>query len=223
MYQAKLHPEQYTDTFSANQVKQLHVSMRYVCQTAVDALADSSKFPEDWLFKHRWGKGKKDAATTLPNGAKITFLTVGGRTSCVVPSVQKKTGPVKADVNENGNVVDGDAGKVKKGKGKGVSAKRKAVSKEESEEDEEEEIDEEKVSPPKKKRAAASKKKVVKDEAEADEVAPPKKSRAKKPKIEDEEKTDVPAVTKKTSKKVKVEDVEQSGRRRSGRVSSGKQ
>jgi formamidopyrimidine-DNA glycosylase len=89
MYHAKLHPEQYTDTFSESEIRHLHASIRYVCQTAVDHLSDSSKFPEEWLFKHRWGKGKKDAATTLPNGEKITFLTVGGRTSCVVPSVQK--------------------------------------------------------------------------------------------------------------------------------------
>lgn len=67
--------------------------MLYVCQTAVDLLAESNKFPEEWLFKHRWGKGKKDAPTSLPNGEKIIFLTVGGRTSCVVPSIQKKTGP----------------------------------------------------------------------------------------------------------------------------------
>jgi len=75
----------------------------HVCDTAVDALADSSKFPEEWLFKHRWGKGKKDAPTTLPSGEKITFLTVGGRTSCVVPSVQKKTGAVAGDLKTEKN------------------------------------------------------------------------------------------------------------------------
>ena len=36
----------------------------------------------------------------LPNGAKIVFLTVGGRTSAVIPSVQKKTGPVAGDVKD---------------------------------------------------------------------------------------------------------------------------
>lgn len=98
MYHAKLHPEQYSDTFSDAQLKQLHASILHICNTAVDLLADSSKFPEEWLFKHRWGKGKKDSPTALPNGAKITFLTVGGRTSCVVPSIQKKTGAVAGDV-----------------------------------------------------------------------------------------------------------------------------
>ena len=62
-------------------------------------------------MKHRWGKGKKGDTNRLPNGAKIEFVTVGGRTSAVVPSVQKKTGPVAGDVKkeadeENGSEVD---------------------------------------------------------------------------------------------------------------------
>lgn len=100
LYHARLHPEQYSDTFSDAQLKQLRESILHVCQTAVDLLADSSKFPEEWLFNHRWGKGKKDAPKSLPNGEKITFLTVGGRTSCVVPSVQKKTGAVAGDLKK---------------------------------------------------------------------------------------------------------------------------
>ncbi|KAK0509412.1 hypothetical protein JMJ35_007806 [Cladonia borealis] len=100
LYNARIHPEQYSNTLSAAQVKQLHKSIQYVCGFAVDSLADSSKFPEEWLFKHRWGKGKRDSASKLPNGAKIVFLTVGGRTSCVVPSIQKKTGPVAKDVDD---------------------------------------------------------------------------------------------------------------------------
>ncbi|KAH6713873.1 Formamidopyrimidine-DNA glycosylase N-terminal domain-containing protein [Leptodontidium sp. MPI-SDFR-AT-0119] len=221
MYHAKLHPEQYTDTFSANQVKQLHTSMLYVCQTAVDHLADSSKFPEDWLFKHRWGKGKKDAATTLPNGAKLTFITVGGRTSCVVPSVQKKTGPVAADVNGEDDDLDNDAnvGKGKKGgKGKGTSAKRKTVPKE----DEDEDAHDQSVSPAKKKRASASKTKGVKVETEAVEAVPAKKGRAKKPKMAEEETSDSPLVSSKASKKMKIEDEGQNGRRRSGRFTNAK-
>lgn len=99
MYQARLHPEQYSNTFSDEQVKKLHDAMMFVCNTACDALGDSDQFPEDWLMKHRWGKGKKDA-NKLPNGAKITFLKVGGRTSAIVPSVQKKTGTVAGDVSE---------------------------------------------------------------------------------------------------------------------------
>jgi len=99
MYQAKLHPEQYSNTFNDEQIKRLHDAIVYVCGTAVDALAESDKFPKDWLMKYRWDKGKKTGGK-LPNGAKITFLTVGGRTSAVVPSVQKKTAAVAGDVSE---------------------------------------------------------------------------------------------------------------------------
>ncbi|KAH8590586.1 Formamidopyrimidine-DNA glycosylase N-terminal domain-containing protein [Bisporella sp. PMI_857] len=100
LYHAKLHPEQYSDSFSSAQLKQLRASILHITKTAVDLLGDSSKFPDEWIFNHRWGKGKKDAPRKLPNGATITFLTVGGRTSCVVPSVQKKTGAVAGDINK---------------------------------------------------------------------------------------------------------------------------
>lgn len=100
LYHAKIHPEQYSNTLNDDQVKHLHSAMHYVCATSVDLLADSEKFPEDWLFKHRWGKGKKNQPAVLPSGDKITFLTVGGRTSAVVPSVQKKTGPVAKEADD---------------------------------------------------------------------------------------------------------------------------
>jgi len=119
LYHAKVHPEQYSDTLSSDQMKQLRTSILHICQTAVDLLGDASKFPDEWLFNHRWGKGKKDAPTRLPNGAKITHVTVGGRTSCVVPSVQKKTGAVAGDVKEESSDEEAD------GAGKGDSKERK--------------------------------------------------------------------------------------------------
>ncbi|KAI9650740.1 hypothetical protein NHQ30_000765 [Ciborinia camelliae] len=109
LYNARIHPEQYSNTFSSEEIKRLHASIMYICQTAVDLLADSAKFPDDWMFKHRWGKGKKDGPTTLPNGEKITFITVGGRTSCVVPSVQKKTGAVAGDLKKRSSSRDSES------------------------------------------------------------------------------------------------------------------
>ncbi|KAJ5183601.1 Ribosomal protein S13-like H2TH [Penicillium capsulatum] len=103
LYHAKIHPEQYSNTLSDDQIKTLHSSISYVCSTALEVLADSEKFPEHWLFKHRWGKGKKNQPAVLPNGDKITFVTVGGRTSAVVPAVQKKTGSVTKDIDESAN------------------------------------------------------------------------------------------------------------------------
>ncbi|KAI9674724.1 MAG: hypothetical protein M1817_001628 [Caeruleum heppii] len=96
LYHAKVHPEQYTQSLSVAQLEQLHTSMLHVCSIAVETMADQSQFPKEWLMTHRWGKGKKD--NKLPNGEKIVFFTVGGRTSAVVPTVQKKTGPVAGDI-----------------------------------------------------------------------------------------------------------------------------
>jgi len=132
MYNAKMHPEQYANTLSDEQIEQLHKSIQYVCNTAIETLADSEQFPDDWLFKHRWQKGKKNASNTLPNGDKIAFLTVGGRTSAVVPSVQKKTVPVAKEMDE-AEVLDGDDKKTIKDKGK----KRKATAEDDEDEDEE--------------------------------------------------------------------------------------
>ncbi|KAF2862845.1 S13-like H2TH domain-containing protein, partial [Piedraia hortae CBS 480.64] len=89
LYQARIHPEQYTDTMFTSQIQQLHDSLINVCTTAVDTLADSTKFPENWIMKYRWDKGKKDA-NVLPNGEKIVHIKVGGRTSAIVPTVQRK-------------------------------------------------------------------------------------------------------------------------------------
>ena len=103
LYHARIHPEQYCNTLNEDQMRELHKAIHYVCSTALDVLADSEKFPEHWLFKHRWGKGKKNQPAVLPNGERITFLTVGGRTSAVVPSLQRKTGAVAKDIGDDGN------------------------------------------------------------------------------------------------------------------------
>jgi formamidopyrimidine-DNA glycosylase len=100
LFHARLHPEQYCDEFDDGQIRKLYDSIRYVCQTAVDKLGDSDEFPSDWLFKHRWDKGSKGATSTLPNGEKLAFITVGGRTSCYAPALQKKTGQITAGAKE---------------------------------------------------------------------------------------------------------------------------
>jgi formamidopyrimidine-DNA glycosylase len=184
LYNAKLHPEQYSDTFSTEQLEQLYKSITYVCQTAVDALGDSSQFPEDWLFNHRWGKGKKDAPTILPTGEKITFLKVGGRTSCVVPSVQKKTGAVAGDLKTEEKM---DVFPDEEDEPEGRSSKRRKVVKEEDHM-----AAENKSVIPKKRRAA---KEQVTEGVEAKSVMPKKRKAVKE---EDAENVEVePAIPKK--------------------------
>ncbi|GJC96474.1 formamidopyrimidine-DNA glycosylase [Colletotrichum higginsianum] len=129
LYQSRLHPEQYCDTFAEAESRRLYEAVRYVCQTAVDKLGDSDEFPADWLFNYRWGKGSKDAASALPNGEKLAFITVGGRTSCYAPGRQKKTGQVVASAKEE--PVGDEEGKPKAVPGK---AKRRVKAQESEDE-----------------------------------------------------------------------------------------
>lgn len=212
LYNAKLHPEQYSDTFSSAQLKQLHKSILYICQTAVDLLADSSKFPEEWLFKHRWGKGKKDSVTTLPNGAKITFLTVSGRTSCVIPSVQKKTGAVAGDVKE---VDNGDHQPAAKKAPKNNSTKKRKNTPKVEESDAAEQAKE----TAKKRKATKESKQPPTNSAkvreEEDEMSEVEKKLTKKSKATKEAKA---SASKAATKFAKVKDeITDSGRRSSGR------
>jgi DNA-formamidopyrimidine glycosylase len=238
LYQARLHPEQYSNTFSDAQIKQLHHALMYVCDTAVDLLGDSDKLPQDWLMHYRWGKGKgkgKGQTAQMPNGDKITFLTVGGRTSAVVPSVQKKTGAVAGDVAETANgVADADDNvkpkKAAKGKAKAakvesdadddvkpkMAVKRKAkAAKVESDDDEEEENEEVKEKVDLVVRPKRGRNKAVKGEEEDDDAEDPPAPAAKKQKL-------TTKATAGKAKKTKVEPVKQEaldGRRRSGRLS----
>lgn len=197
LYQAKLHPEQYSDTFDDKEIAKLHESIRYVCQTAVDKLGDSDEFPDHWLFNYRWGKGDKDAATKLPNGEKLAFITVGGRTSCYAPGVQKKTGAVVASAKTE--PVKSESGKSKPTKGK--------AAKSEPKEEDDDDVAEEKKTKRSRKQA------VVKEEPEeADDAGPPAKKRRGKA-------APAPAANKSEPTRVKKEVVEEDqGRRRSSRL-----
>lgn len=190
--------------------------MHYVCDLAVETLADPNKFPEDWLFKHRWAKGKKDATMKLSDGTKFVFLTVGGRTSAVVPSVQKKTGPVAKDVDENGEEAE-----TKKG-----GKKRKAAPKDEPAEEEPAEEKKPAAKKGKGKKAAAKAEPesdvnavngTAHEEDEDQKTKPTQKKQKSKPVPKTNGDVAIASKTKKTKAAVKEEPA---GRRRSGRVSS---
>jgi formamidopyrimidine-DNA glycosylase len=102
LYQAAIHPEQYSNTLPQEALKTLHQTIHSVTTTAANVLGDSSQFPSDWLFSYRWGKSKTSGkeSNVLPNGEKIIHITVGGRTSAVVESRQKK---IKSNNNESGD------------------------------------------------------------------------------------------------------------------------
>jgi len=91
LYHARIHPEQRINQLSIAQLASLHFQISEVCKIAVEVNADDSKYPGNWLFHHRWGKGKKANHTMkLPSGepATIKWITVGGRTSAYVAELQ---------------------------------------------------------------------------------------------------------------------------------------
>ncbi|EEH21009.2 formamidopyrimidine-DNA glycosylase [Paracoccidioides brasiliensis Pb03] len=115
LYHAKIHPEQYSNTLQESQIEQLYSAINYVCSTSVGLLGNSEEFPSNWLFSHRWSKGKANHSHQLPNGEKIVFITVGGRTSAIVPAIQKKTGPVAGDVEDEATDDNNEPPKKKRG------------------------------------------------------------------------------------------------------------
>jgi hypothetical protein len=54
LYHARIHPEHRAHALSTDQLQQLHYWIAEVCRVAVSVDADDARFPEDWLFKHRW-------------------------------------------------------------------------------------------------------------------------------------------------------------------------
>ena len=85
LYQAKLDPRRPANELSPEEVRRMRTKLRYVVRTAVGVKADLDQFPRTWLFHQRWGRieGARTAA-----GEPIEHLTLAGRTTAWVPSVQ---------------------------------------------------------------------------------------------------------------------------------------
>jgi hypothetical protein len=74
---------------------------------------NTAAFPDDWLMLYRWGKRRKQKQVTA-QGHEVAHVSVGGRTSCYVPALQKKrsasvkkqsTAKVKPEEDEGPNSV----------------------------------------------------------------------------------------------------------------------
>ncbi|WPK24817.1 hypothetical protein PUMCH_002108 [Australozyma saopauloensis] len=93
LFQARIHPNEILlksiDTEDHEVVKRLYDAIIYVMEFAVNVEGDAKKFPEDWLMLHRWGKRRKEADPQTKTGHSLEFVTLGGRTSCFVPKLQK--------------------------------------------------------------------------------------------------------------------------------------
>ncbi|CAD7699159.1 unnamed protein product [Ostreobium quekettii] len=107
LYNAQIHPEHQVNDLTVGQIAALHKSIGYVIRTAVEAGADSSKFPEDWLFHVRWGRGKKNQTLAKVKGHNVAFTKVNSRTTAFVPALQKL--PPKVRSRSKSQTADGDA------------------------------------------------------------------------------------------------------------------
>ncbi|KAI8585829.1 Formamidopyrimidine-DNA glycosylase H2TH domain-containing protein [Geranomyces variabilis] len=132
LYQARIHPGTFAAALTDEEVTALHRELHNVIATAVAVNADSAKFPEGWLFHQRWGKGRTATrAGTMPDGSAIVFVTVGGRTSAVVPSRQILHGAKGAEAKwknkEKPAAVKTEAAAARKRKAAAKRVKREAV------------------------------------------------------------------------------------------------
>lgn len=116
LYHAAVHPSTSACDLSETQVKAIYSALLQVCKKACAVSADNRRFPKNWLFHYRWGKGRsasemaeeqgdapaKGTKACMPNGNAIEFIEVGGRTTAYVPSVQGKVPTSKKLTNSGG-------------------------------------------------------------------------------------------------------------------------
>lgn len=97
LFHAHLHPTEVPAKKIAADRTEIHPTIRdlyeaiiYVCEYSVLVEGNVKDFPSDWLMLYRWGKGrKKSGRMKTEAGHEVDFVTVGGRTSCFAPHLQK--------------------------------------------------------------------------------------------------------------------------------------
>lgn len=82
---AEVHPESDMSTLGESATRKLFDQMRYVMEAAIDAGADPSEMPSDFLLPHRSGGADCPAC-----GGTIRKITVVGRPTYYCPRCQKK-------------------------------------------------------------------------------------------------------------------------------------
>lgn len=87
LFQAGIAPASEAGRLKAKHLEALLASLRDILERAVEVDADSDRYPDDWLFNHRWG-GDKGVATI--QGQAIVREPIGGRTTAWVPGRQKR-------------------------------------------------------------------------------------------------------------------------------------
>lgn len=86
LYQARIAPARPANSLTDPEVAALADALRNVLKFAVDVDADAGRYPEDWLFAHRWG-GRHGSDAVM--GRPIRRDKIGGRTAAWVPDLQR--------------------------------------------------------------------------------------------------------------------------------------
>lgn len=99
LYHAKIYPnevlgakiDQESSTGGVHpKIADLYNALIYVCEFSVLVEGDVRRFPANWLMMYRWGKRRKSAPKLkTAEGCQVDHITVGGRTACYVPDVQR--------------------------------------------------------------------------------------------------------------------------------------
>ncbi|KAF9587336.1 hypothetical protein IFM89_001326 [Coptis chinensis] len=85
LYQARIHPLQVASSLPKESCQTLLECINKVTEKSVEVGADSSQFPDNWIFHSR----DKKPGKAFVDGKRIEFITAGGRTTAYVPELQK--------------------------------------------------------------------------------------------------------------------------------------
>lgn len=86
LWQARIHPATPAGALSNYKRKKLFERIKHICVESLRIIGtDWGDPPESWLFSHRWKRGGFCPVTGKP----LAFETIGGRTTCFSPAIQK--------------------------------------------------------------------------------------------------------------------------------------
>ena len=87
LYRSQIHPDQ--PYLTKDEAEKLVQEMHLVLSEAVECLKNGNDFPKQWLFHYRWRKGGSGNTSKDHQGRTINFIQSGGRSSAIIPSLQK--------------------------------------------------------------------------------------------------------------------------------------
>jgi formamidopyrimidine-DNA glycosylase len=115
LYQTRMHPDQ--NFLSEEQALLVLHRLHKILEQAVQCLSQDQEFPIEWLFHYRWSKRGSAKKTVMDaKGRSIIFVTSGGRTSAIVPSIQKKINQKPLKISRSKQQKNNEGCKKKKGR-----------------------------------------------------------------------------------------------------------